>query len=133
MRLTSHASHPNGLTRLAMSALAIAALVVAAPAWAQTDKPNIVVIFGDDIGRDNISVWSKGLMGYRSPNIDRIAAEGMTFTDYYAESFELDSEEEISDLGGTNENEIHGAVFMVHRVSRFSWRNWAYDPSAGPG
>ena len=48
-------------------------------------KPNIVVIFGDDIGQTNISAYSKGLMGYRTPNIDRIAREGMIFTDYYAE------------------------------------------------
>ncbi|NCF63796.1 MAG: sulfatase-like hydrolase/transferase [Gammaproteobacteria bacterium] len=49
------------------------------------DKPNIVVIWGDDIGRDNLSVWSKGVMGYETPNIDRIAAEGTLFTDAYAE------------------------------------------------
>jgi arylsulfatase len=48
-------------------------------------KPNIVVIFGDDIGQSNLSVYTKGLMGYRTPNIDRIAHEGLIFTDYYAE------------------------------------------------
>src|SRR4029077_14667607 len=48
-------------------------------------KPNILVIFGDDIGRTNISAYTMGLMGYRTPNIDRIANEGMIFTDYYAE------------------------------------------------
>jgi len=48
-------------------------------------KPNIVVIFGDDIGQSNLSIYTKGLMGYRTPNIDRIAEEGMIFTDYYAE------------------------------------------------
>jgi arylsulfatase A-like enzyme len=48
-------------------------------------KPNILVIFGDDIGQTNISAYSFGLMGYRTPNIDRIAREGMMFTDYYAE------------------------------------------------
>jgi arylsulfatase len=47
--------------------------------------PNIVVIFGDDIGQSNISAYTFGLMGYRTPNIDRIAKEGMMFTDYYAE------------------------------------------------
>lgn len=57
----------------------------AADAIAQNEKPNIVVIWGDDIGRTNISAWSKGMMGYRTPNIDRVAAEGVTFTDYYAE------------------------------------------------
>ena len=49
------------------------------------DKPNIVVIWGDDIGQTNVSAYTKGLMGYRTPNIDRVANEGMIFTDYYAE------------------------------------------------
>ena len=54
-------------------------------AQAQARKPNILVIFGDDIGQANLSVYTKGVMGYRTPNIDRIAKEGMIFTDYYAE------------------------------------------------
>ena len=54
-------------------------------ATAQGKKPNILVIFGDDIGVSNVSAYSLGLMGYRTPNIDRIAREGMMFTDYYAE------------------------------------------------
>ncbi len=49
------------------------------------DKPNILVIWGDDIGQSNISAYSRGLMGYRTPNIDRIAQEGLLFTDYYGE------------------------------------------------
>jgi arylsulfatase len=48
-------------------------------------KPNIVVIWGDDIGQSNVSAYSMGLMGYRTPNIDRIAREGMLFTDAYGE------------------------------------------------
>ena len=48
-------------------------------------KPNIVVIWGDDIGITNLSCYSDGLMGYRTPNIDRIAQEGMCLTDYYGE------------------------------------------------
>jgi arylsulfatase A-like enzyme len=48
-------------------------------------KPNILVIFGDDIGMWNLSCYSSGMMGYRTPNIDRIASEGMRFTDAYAE------------------------------------------------
>jgi arylsulfatase len=48
-------------------------------------KPNILVIWGDDIGQSNLSAYSQGMMGYRTPNIDRIANEGMIFTDYYAE------------------------------------------------
>ena len=49
------------------------------------DKPNILVIWGDDIGISNLSCYSHGLMGYRTPNIDRIAREGMMFTDSYGE------------------------------------------------
>jgi arylsulfatase len=48
-------------------------------------KPNILVIWGDDIGRSNISAYTMGMMGYRTPNIDRVAKEGMMFTDYYGE------------------------------------------------
>jgi arylsulfatase A-like enzyme len=74
------------------TALIALAFVVSAtaigPAHAQqtaANKPNILVIFGDDIGVANVSAYSLGLMGYRTPNIDRIAKEGMMFTDYYAE------------------------------------------------
>ncbi|MFV0409052.1 MAG: arylsulfatase [Paracoccus sp. (in: a-proteobacteria)] len=56
-----------------------------AAAEGNTDQPNILVIFGDDIGQANISAYTKGLMGYTTPNIDSIANEGMIFTDYYAE------------------------------------------------
>ena len=48
-------------------------------------KPNILVIWGDDIGQTNISAYTFGLVGYKTPNIDRIAQEGMMFTDYYGE------------------------------------------------
>ena len=50
-----------------------------------SDRPNIVVFWGDDIGISNLSCYSDGLMGYRTPNIDRLAAEGMRFTDSYGE------------------------------------------------
>lgn len=59
-------------------------LLLATMASAQ-EKPNILVIFGDDIGQTNVSAYTMGLVGYRTPNIDRIAKEGMIFTDYYAE------------------------------------------------
>jgi arylsulfatase A-like enzyme len=48
-------------------------------------KPNILIIWGDDIGCWNISAYSHGMMGYRTPNIDRIAREGIMFTDCYGE------------------------------------------------
>jgi arylsulfatase len=50
-----------------------------------TKKPNILVLWGDDIGQSNLSIFTKGMMGYRTPNIDSIAEQGMLFTDYYAE------------------------------------------------
>lgn len=49
------------------------------------ERPNILVIFGDDIGQSNISAYTMGLVGYQTPNIDSIAKQGMIFTDYYAE------------------------------------------------
>ena len=65
---------------------ACAALVLASSATAQeATKPNILVIWGDDIGQSNISAYTMGLMGYQTPNIDRIAEEGTIFTDYYGE------------------------------------------------
>ncbi len=65
-------------------ALALSTIVVPAFAFGQ-DKPNVLVIWGDDIGITNISAYSRGLMGYKTPNIDRIANEGMMFTDSYGE------------------------------------------------
>ncbi len=55
------------------------------PAAAQTKKPNILVIFADDVGIWNISAYHRGMMGGRTPNIDRIANEGALFTDYYSQ------------------------------------------------
>src|SRR5215471_7524037 len=60
-------------------------LSVAGTVHAQERKTNIVVIWGDDIGQSNISAYSHGVMGYHTPNIDRLAREGMMFTDSYAE------------------------------------------------
>ena len=73
------------LTIIPLVLLLLMAIVVPRAAFAQAKKPNIIVIFGDDIGQTNISAYSFGLMGYKTPNIDRIAKEGMMFTDYYAE------------------------------------------------
>ncbi|MBW2498859.1 MAG: arylsulfatase [Deltaproteobacteria bacterium] len=79
----------NPLLWAAHLVLAAATLaLIAAPAIAQggaEGKPNILVIWGDDIGLTNISKYSHGMMGYPTPNIDRIANEGMMFTDYYGE------------------------------------------------
>lgn len=76
------------MQRLVMTALAALLIVVsgAAPIRAQDGKrPNIVIIWGDDVGQSNVSAYTMGLMGYRTPNIDSIAKAGMIFTDYYAE------------------------------------------------
>ena len=62
----------------------IIATLFAVGAFAQ-DKPNILVIWGDDIGWSNISAYNHGMMGYQTPNIDRIANEGAMFTDWYAQ------------------------------------------------
>jgi arylsulfatase len=81
--------------RLLLGGTAIAATSMlgplARPAQAQQpaapagQRPNILVIWGDDVGLANVSVYSHGLMGYKTPNIDRIAREGLMLTDYYAE------------------------------------------------
>ncbi len=67
--------------------LVVFILTIGGLANAQTagKKPNILIIWGDDIGQANISVYTMGVVGYRTPNIDRIAREGMIFTDYYGE------------------------------------------------
>lgn len=93
--MSDETNENKGISRRAMllssaSAVAAAGTVVGAAkeVVAQTstgDKPNILVIWGDDIGQSNISAYTMGLMGYRTPNIDRIANEGMIFTDYYGE------------------------------------------------
>ncbi len=70
--------------KLAIWSLSILMLAVSATSMA-ADKPNILVIWGDDIGQFNISAYNMGMMGYKTPNIDRIAAEGAVFTDWYGQ------------------------------------------------
>lgn len=75
-------------TVLAITLLLIDGLPFMSPgvALAQTStKPNILVIMGDDIGWFNISAYNNGIMGYRTPNIDKLAQEGVRFTDFYGE------------------------------------------------
>jgi arylsulfatase len=73
---------------LASAAVSLGLLAaVAEVAEAQTaKKPNVLVIFGDDVGQSNLSTYTHGLVGYKTPNIDRIAKEGLFLTDYYAEN-----------------------------------------------
>ncbi len=70
---------------LVNSCLVLLLAIATSSATAATDKPNILVVWGDDIGQSNISAYTHGMVGYKTPNIDRIANEGMTFTDYYGE------------------------------------------------
>jgi arylsulfatase A-like enzyme len=75
-------------TAISPAALAMVAahnLTVHLNAEQTGNKPNFCIIWGDDIGQSNVSAYSHGVMGYRTPNIDRVAKEGMMFTDYYAE------------------------------------------------
>jgi arylsulfatase len=81
---TALKSNALGITRTVFALFAVW-LISCATASAQTKKPNILVIWGDDIGWSNVSAYNMGMMGYRTPNIDRIAEEGMLFTDYYAQ------------------------------------------------
>ena len=98
--LPPHTATPSRRTSLATGiilGLALAGLVdpshaddkkpvsQTAPAPSDQKKPNIVIIWGDDIGQANVSAYTKGVMGYKTPNIDRVANEGVIFTDYYAE------------------------------------------------
>lgn len=77
---------PNKLLR-AISCVSLAgSLLASASLTAQTKKPNILVIWGDDIGTHNISAYNHGIMGYETPNIDRLAKEGGMFLHYYAQN-----------------------------------------------
>ncbi|MFO1150701.1 MAG: arylsulfatase [Alsobacter sp.] len=73
------------LKTIGIGLLASIGSLAALPAKAQTPKPNILVIMGDDIGYWNISAYNRGMMGYRTASIDRLANEGAIFTDYYAQ------------------------------------------------
>ena len=74
-------------TRLLSATLATITVLLAPSLLAETTpkKPNILVIWGDDIGQFNISAYNRGMMGYRTPNIDSIAKQGALFTDWYGQ------------------------------------------------
>jgi hypothetical protein len=78
---------PKHLTAAALAAVGLA-FMSAPPSFAQQPAPatpNILIIMADDIGYWNVSAYNRGQMGYRTPNIDRIANEGAIFTDYYGQ------------------------------------------------
>jgi hypothetical protein len=67
-------------------AVGLSAVGLADPAVAQEKKPNILVIMGDDVGWFNIGAYHQGIMSGKTPNLDKLASQGMRFTDYYAEA-----------------------------------------------
>jgi arylsulfatase len=76
----------NMITTIRLLVLPILASILLCSQQAMAaEKPNILVVWGDDVGQSNISAYTHGLVGYKTPNIDRISNEGLTFTDYYAE------------------------------------------------
>jgi len=77
--------HPSILRAASTALLCVALVTFGSAAQAQARKPNVLVIWGDDIGGFNISAYNHGMMGYKTPNIDRIAAEGAMFTDWYGQ------------------------------------------------
>ncbi|MBW2294130.1 MAG: sulfatase-like hydrolase/transferase, partial [Deltaproteobacteria bacterium] len=73
------------LSRVALQLAGLTLVALTAMSAAAADQPNILVIWGDDIGPFNVSAYNRGMMGYRTPNIDRIADEGILFTDAYGD------------------------------------------------
>jgi len=71
---------------IGLAAFALAVVVPSMPAAAQQPKPNILVIMGDDVGWFNIGAYHQGIMSGKTPNLDQLAAQGLRFTDYYAEA-----------------------------------------------
>ena len=82
---TTNVMKQSNCLRRVLLAVTLTLVVCTEVAFAQAKKPNIVIIWGDDIGQSDISAYSMGLMGFKTPSIDRIAKEGVIFTDYYAE------------------------------------------------
>ena len=101
----------------------VAVLAWAAGPAAAQPKPNIVVIMGDDIGIWNIGAYHRGMMAGRTPNLDKIAAEGMLFTDYYAEA---------SCTAGRRELH-HRRAADPHRHDHGRPGRGAYRPAGGGG
>jgi arylsulfatase A-like enzyme len=73
-------------TFVMLAVIAVGLIFIACPTFAADKKPNIVVIMGDDVGWSNIGAYNMGIMAGRTPNLDKLAKEGMKFTDYYAEA-----------------------------------------------
>ena len=76
----------SGLSFIIAATLSAVIFTTTYPARAADKKPNILVIMGDDVGWFNIGAYHRGMMSGKTPNLDKLAAEGMLFTDYYAEA-----------------------------------------------
>ena len=85
VRFNPHMFH-CGLSRATLVAASAVILSTIDATQAAEKKPNIIFIMGDDVGWSNIGVYHQGIMSGRTPNLDRLAAEGIRFTDYYAEA-----------------------------------------------
>ena len=84
-KTSSH--HTGAMTALAaILAASVIAVGAPAPAVAQQKQPNILFIMGDDVGWFNIGAYHQGIMSGKTPNLDKLASQGMRFTDYYAEA-----------------------------------------------
>src|SRR5229473_1149640 len=84
--MSFHRNVPKLIGVFAAAVLLACLSGLASQAGAQEKKPNIIFIMGDDIGWSNIGVYNQGIMAGRTPNLDKLATEGMRFTDYYAEA-----------------------------------------------
>lgn len=73
------------MTKFKIKGILLLLMAIGFSSFAQSDKPNILVIWGDDIGWSNPSIYNMGMMGYKTPNIDQIGKDGIVFTDYYAQ------------------------------------------------
>ncbi len=76
----------TAIRTFALAGVAMLSSALIAPVQAQQKPPNILVIMGDDVGWFNIGAYHQGIMSGKTPNLDKLAAEGMRFTDYYAEA-----------------------------------------------
>ena len=100
-------------------------IVFGLSASADEKKPNILVIFGDDIGLTNISAYGQGVVGYTTPNIDRLAKEGLQFIDYYAERTAVRLGAQPSSPGNPRSEQAYQR--SVYRVQPL-----AYKPAISP-
>ena len=121
---TSHSAVNSNLLNKAASSLATMTM---APSTKRAKKPNIVIIWGDDIGQSNISAYSMGMMGYRTPNIDRVAKEGMIFTDYYAE--QSCTAGRASFLTGHGFDEFYGNLYHLNAEEEPEHADYPKDPA----